>query len=504
MPDGEDATPWLLVVVRNLSRNAGRRARRHGVLIEPWAEPEHVVGLGGLEDSVAAREQLLGRWRRLKEIDRELILLVAWDGLEPAQAGEVLGLRAGAARSRLHRARNQLAGLLGAAAGVAAANRDRGGLRMRDSQLFEDDLLERVRELAPLVPADVLSSTGPSALRVLTRVLATPARAGAHTHPARPPAASATGAARPPTWLTRWRVGAVAGLATVIAVLGAILVIGAGGGPSIVARAYAAINPAGVIVHYVETGYSSLLANRHVQFISEFYIDGHTSHQILEPNDPKARQDIVTSGGQVWTLAFGTLSEHPGLAGKHEMRRGDRAGGRLRRGSEQHSDRRYAQPLSVRADPRQRPRHDQRTARRRAHRQHRRPATARSRRRTHVFAGQGHHDRNVPAGPRQTRGHQRPHHHRLSAPVDHPAKPATPRASPPPERPRHSLPALPNQDKPPQALPIRSGLTFRRPAPLTESSGASASETARITQAQPSGGPCAGRRGAPGSTRLGA
>lgn len=181
---------------------------------------------------------------------------------------------------------------------------------MRDSQLFEDDLLERVRELAPLVPADVLSSTGPSALRVLTRVLATPARAGA-TDPARPPAASATGAARPPTWLTRWRVGAVAGLATVIAVLGAILVIGAGGGPSIVARAYAAINPAGVIVHYVETGYSSLLANRHVQFISEFYIDGHTSHQILEPNDPKARQDIVTSGGQVWTLAFGTLSSIP-------------------------------------------------------------------------------------------------------------------------------------------------------------------------------------------------
>lgn len=117
VPDGEDATPWLLVVVRNLSRNAGRRARRHGVLIEPWAEPEHVVGLGGLEDSVAAREQLLGALAALKEIDRELILLVAWDGLEPAQAGEVLGLRAGAARSRLHRARNQLAGLLGAAAG---------------------------------------------------------------------------------------------------------------------------------------------------------------------------------------------------------------------------------------------------------------------------------------------------------------------------------------------------------------------------------------------------
>jgi RNA polymerase sigma-70 factor (ECF subfamily) len=119
VPDGEHATPWLLAVARNLSRNAGRRARRQRVLAEPVAEPVDVAGLGGLEDSVAAREQLLGALAALKEIDRELILLVAWDGLEPAQAGEVLGLRAGAARSRLHRARNQLAGLLG----VAVASR---------------------------------------------------------------------------------------------------------------------------------------------------------------------------------------------------------------------------------------------------------------------------------------------------------------------------------------------------------------------------------------------
>lgn len=118
VPDGEHAAPWLLVVARNLSRNAGRRARRQRVLVEPAADPADVAGLGGgLEESVAGREQLLGALAALKEIDRELILLVAWDGLEPAQAGEVLGLRAGAARSRLHRARNQLAGLLGVAVG---------------------------------------------------------------------------------------------------------------------------------------------------------------------------------------------------------------------------------------------------------------------------------------------------------------------------------------------------------------------------------------------------
>ena len=116
VPDGDQATPWLLAVARNLSRNADRRARRQRILFESLAEPEDVAARGEVEDSIAARQQLLGALAALKEIDRELILLVAWDGLDAVRAGEVLGLRAGATRSRLHRTRNQLAGLLGARA----------------------------------------------------------------------------------------------------------------------------------------------------------------------------------------------------------------------------------------------------------------------------------------------------------------------------------------------------------------------------------------------------
>jgi hypothetical protein len=179
-----------------------------------------------------------------------------------------------------------------------------------DSQLFEDDLLERVREVAPLVPADVLSSTGPSAQRVLMHVLATPARADA-AGSARPPAGRPASAARQSSWLTRWRVGAVAGLATAIAVVAVILVISASGGPSIVARAYAATNPAGVIVHYVETSRSSANGTSRVPDITEFWVDGPASHEVLEANNPRERQDIVTSGGQVHTLAFGTLVSMP-------------------------------------------------------------------------------------------------------------------------------------------------------------------------------------------------
>jgi RNA polymerase sigma-70 factor (ECF subfamily) len=37
--------------------------------------------------------------------DRELVTLIAWEGLTPAQAASALGLTAGATRVRLHRAR---------------------------------------------------------------------------------------------------------------------------------------------------------------------------------------------------------------------------------------------------------------------------------------------------------------------------------------------------------------------------------------------------------------
>lgn len=46
----------------------------------------------------------------LAEIDRELIQLTEWEGLRVAEAAMALGLKPGAARVRLHRARRRLAG----------------------------------------------------------------------------------------------------------------------------------------------------------------------------------------------------------------------------------------------------------------------------------------------------------------------------------------------------------------------------------------------------------
>jgi RNA polymerase sigma-70 factor, ECF subfamily len=111
VPEGREALPWLLGIARNLSRNARRKSRREAAFVNelstvtvPWAEMP-------IEDRAASAE-VMGALGRLKPVDRDLILLVAWDELSPSEAGQVLGLRPVTARSRLHRARQRLSALL--------------------------------------------------------------------------------------------------------------------------------------------------------------------------------------------------------------------------------------------------------------------------------------------------------------------------------------------------------------------------------------------------------
>ncbi|HWE14648.1 MAG TPA: hypothetical protein VG365_14095 [Solirubrobacteraceae bacterium] len=107
-----------------------------------------------------------------------------------------------------------------------------------------------------------------------------------------------------PRRAARWFVPA---LALAIALVVAAVALTAGSGPSIVARAYAATSPAGVIVHYVETT-GSLQPNGATPLTSEIWTYGNQSHQIIDPHSPKNRQDIVARDGRVQTLAFDRLS----------------------------------------------------------------------------------------------------------------------------------------------------------------------------------------------------
>jgi RNA polymerase sigma factor (sigma-70 family) len=58
-------------------------------------------------DALAERGRLRTALDGLADSDRELLLLVVWEGLSPAEAAVALGISQVAARSRLHRARKR-------------------------------------------------------------------------------------------------------------------------------------------------------------------------------------------------------------------------------------------------------------------------------------------------------------------------------------------------------------------------------------------------------------
>jgi RNA polymerase sigma-70 factor, ECF subfamily len=102
--------PWLLGVARNVlatQQRSGLRRARLGLRLtrgggEPEAEPA-----GDRFDG-----RLSGALARLAAKDREALLLIAWDGLSPAEAANALGEEPGTFRVRLHRARGRLRRLL--------------------------------------------------------------------------------------------------------------------------------------------------------------------------------------------------------------------------------------------------------------------------------------------------------------------------------------------------------------------------------------------------------
>jgi RNA polymerase sigma-70 factor, ECF subfamily len=108
LPPGDGTLPWLLAVERNLLRNRWRKQLRERAAMERLGPPQD----DRVEIAEISWQDIRRALDRLSDEDRELILTVAWDGLSPAQAAEALGLRPGAARTRLHRARGRLAQLL--------------------------------------------------------------------------------------------------------------------------------------------------------------------------------------------------------------------------------------------------------------------------------------------------------------------------------------------------------------------------------------------------------
>ncbi|GGT02882.1 RNA polymerase sigma factor [Streptomyces chromofuscus] len=101
------ARGWLFGVARNVLAGHIRRAERvtattDPVEVDPWQAVDQRL------DAAALAPELRRALADLPAAERELLLLVSWEELTPAEAAAVVGIPAGTARSRLHRARGRL------------------------------------------------------------------------------------------------------------------------------------------------------------------------------------------------------------------------------------------------------------------------------------------------------------------------------------------------------------------------------------------------------------
>ncbi|MCO8274895.1 RNA polymerase sigma factor [Actinoplanes sp. TRM 88003] len=118
-PARGEVRPWLYGIASNLAaRHVRAETRHYKALAEaggqhPDDQHGQVDAVAGRVDAAAVRGPLAAALRRLPEPVRAVLLLVAWAGLSQPEAAAALGIPAGTARSRLHRARQEMRQALG-------------------------------------------------------------------------------------------------------------------------------------------------------------------------------------------------------------------------------------------------------------------------------------------------------------------------------------------------------------------------------------------------------
>jgi RNA polymerase sigma-70 factor, ECF subfamily len=111
----ENALPWLYGVARRAIANARRGARRADALAQHAAAGLAPAEARDIADRLGEAELIRRALAALRDQDREAVMLVAWEGLGPADAARAAGCSRPAFAVRLHRARKRLAIALAAA-----------------------------------------------------------------------------------------------------------------------------------------------------------------------------------------------------------------------------------------------------------------------------------------------------------------------------------------------------------------------------------------------------
>ncbi|HEX3621948.1 MAG TPA: sigma-70 family RNA polymerase sigma factor [Acidimicrobiales bacterium] len=109
VPDAEFVLPWLYGVARRVLANQRRGNRRRGEL-STRLRGQQSIGPDVDEDLLAQedRRTVLEALARLKDSDREVLRLAAWEELSHREIAQVMACSEGSVAVRLHRARLRL------------------------------------------------------------------------------------------------------------------------------------------------------------------------------------------------------------------------------------------------------------------------------------------------------------------------------------------------------------------------------------------------------------
>jgi RNA polymerase sigma factor (sigma-70 family) len=112
VPTGTETRPWLYGVARRVLANQRRGNHRRSALGDRLRK-ELAASVPDTSDEVVQHADVVTAMGRLSARDQEVLELHLWEGLEPREIAEVLGLTTIVVRPRLSRARARLRDLLG-------------------------------------------------------------------------------------------------------------------------------------------------------------------------------------------------------------------------------------------------------------------------------------------------------------------------------------------------------------------------------------------------------
>jgi RNA polymerase sigma-70 factor (ECF subfamily) len=120
---GTDLRAWVFTIMHNVFINQTRRAARDAISMDPAVLAELDAAGGASAETLAQLNSIEASLKRLPDEQREVLLLVALEGMSYDEVAHVLAVPIGTVMSRLSRARARLGALLDGAGPARPAPR---------------------------------------------------------------------------------------------------------------------------------------------------------------------------------------------------------------------------------------------------------------------------------------------------------------------------------------------------------------------------------------------